>query len=111
MRLLSTASLLIAVIITAQLSCTQRRSTESPTASPSRSEQAVVDQILQRYEQALGGKDAIDAITSQKMKGRFQLAGMTGNVEVWRKEPNKTLTVVEFPRIGTLRKGLKTRRG
>jgi len=106
MRLLSTSSVLIAVIIIAQLSCTQRPFTGShPTASPSPSEQAVVDQILQRYEQALGGKEAIDAITSQRMKGRFQLGGMAGNVEAWRKEPNKTLTVVEFPLIGTLKKG------
>lgn len=102
MRRLSTPLLLIAVITAA---CTQQSPAESPAASPSPSAQAIVDQILQRYEQALGGKEAIDAITSQKMKGRFQLAGMVGNVEGWRKEPNKTLTVFEFPRIGTLKKG------
>src|SRR5215207_1347420 len=97
--------LLSALVITAQLSCSRGPLTESPAPSPPPSEQAVVDQILQRYEQALGGKEAIDAITSQRMKGRFQLAGMTGNIEGWRKEPHKTLTVVEFPRGGTLKKG------
>lgn len=105
MRRLSTPLLLIAVIITAQLSCTQQPPPEPPAASPSPSEQTIVDEILQRYEKAVGGREALDAITSQKMKGRFQLAGMEGSVEGWRKEPNKTLTVVEFPRIGTLKKG------
>lgn len=104
MRRLSTP-FLIAVIISAQLACTQQPPAESPTASSSPTEQAAIDQILQRYEQAIGGREALDAITSQKMKGRFQLSGMVGSVEGWRKEPNKTLTVVEFPRIGTLKKG------
>ena len=76
-----------------------------PIASPSPTEQTVIDQILQRYEQVLGGKDAIAAITSQKLKGTFNLSGMTGTMEVWRKEPDKTLTIIEFPRIGTLKKG------
>jgi hypothetical protein len=99
--------LLAAVVITAQLSCARTGPTSevNPVASPSPTEQAVVDQILQRYEQALGGKDAIAAVTSYKLKGTFELRGITGTIEVWRKEPYKTLTVIEFPRIGTLKKG------
>jgi hypothetical protein len=30
---------------------------------------------------------------------------MSGNIEGWSKDPNKTLVVIEFPRIGTLKKG------
>ena len=99
--------LLAAVVITAQLSCarTGPTSESSPAASPAPTEQAVVDQILQRYEEALGGKDAIAAITSYKLKGTFELRGVTGTIEGWRKEPYKTLTVIEFPRLGTLKKG------
>jgi len=105
MRRLST-SLLIAVVITAQLSCTRGPSTQPrPTASPTPTEQALVDQILQRYEQALGGREAIAAVTSQRMKGTFQLRNIAGNIEGWSKDPNKTLVVIEFPRIGTLKKG------
>jgi len=100
-----TTPLLLALVITAQLSCIRRSSTESPAASPSPTEQAVVDQILQRYEQALGGSEAIDAIKSYRMKGTFQLGSMTGIMENWEKEPNKSLTVVEFPNIGALKKG------
>jgi len=100
-------SLLMAVVITAQLSCARPGpSTEStPAASPTPTEQSVVDQILQRYEKALGGKDAIAAITSYKLRGTFELLGMSGTMEIWRKEPHKTLIVIEFPRFGTLKKG------
>ncbi|HEU4832832.1 MAG TPA: hypothetical protein VFS90_00400 [Pyrinomonadaceae bacterium] len=105
MRRLST-SLLIALVITAQLSCTHRSSTQpEPAASPPPTEQAIIDQILQRYEQALGGKAAIDAVTSQRMKGTFQIRDMAGGIEGWSKDPNKALVIIEFPRLGTLKKG------
>ena len=98
--------MLIALVITVQLSCTRRSSTQpQPAASPSPTEQAVIDQILQRYEQAIGGRQAIDAVKSQRMKGTFQIRDMVGNIEGWSKDPNKTLVVIEFPRIGTLKKG------
>src|SRR4029079_16115146 len=67
--------------------------------------QAVIDQVLQRYEAALGGEEALSHVTSYKLKGTWELAGMTGTIESWRKEPHKTLVVIEFPRIGTLKKG------
>jgi zinc protease len=96
-----------ALVITAQLSCTRLNpSTESnPTTSPSPTEQAVIDQILQRYEQALGGKEAIAAVTSYRLKGTYELSGVRGTIEGWAKDPDKRLSVIEFPRIGTLRKG------
>jgi hypothetical protein len=98
-------SLLAAVVIAAQLSCARRPASEAtPAASPTPTEQAVVDQILERYEAALGEKEVIAGITSQKIKGTWELAGMTGTLEVWRKQPHKTLSVIEFP-FGTLKKG------
>jgi len=99
--------LLAAVVITAQLSCARSNpATDSqPAASPTPTEQAVIDQILQRYEQALGGKEAVAGIKSFKLKGTFDLNRMHGTIEGWRKEPGKTLSVIEFPYIGTLKKG------
>lgn len=98
--------LLVTVAITAQLSC--RRQTAAPPPpqpSPSPTEQAQIDAILQRYEDAVGGRDAIAGITSYRLKGTFELARMTGKIESWRKEPDKYVSVMEFPRIGTLKKG------
>lgn len=97
--------LLAALLLTVQLSCVRSRTTEtSPAASESQTEQAAIDQILKRYEEALGGPGAIAGITSLRMKGTFELAGISGTIAGWRKEPDKTLTVVEFPG-GTLKKG------
>ena len=98
--------LLLAIAIAAHVSCVRRTSTGAdPAASPTPTEQAKIDEILQRYEDAVGGRAAIDALTSYKLKGTFQLAGMTGKVEAYRKEPDKYLSIMEFPRIGTLKKG------
>jgi hypothetical protein len=95
------------ILIVAQLACARlgfsKRSESAARSSPE--EQATIDQILHRYEQALGGRQAIDAIKSYKMEGSFQLAAMNGRIAGWRKEPDKTLTVLEFPRFGTLKKG------
>jgi hypothetical protein len=101
------ALLLTTVLLTLQLSCIRSEPTTQshPTASPPPTEQAIIDQILYRYEQALGGKDAIAGITSYKLKGTFDLSGMTGTIEGWRKEPGKTLSVIQFPGLGTLKKG------
>jgi hypothetical protein len=97
--------LLTAIVITTQLSCARLGSSRSQPAARPPDEQATIDQILRRYEEALGGRGAIDAITSYKMEGNFQLPGMSGKISGWRKEPDKTLTVLEFPRFGTLKKG------
>ena len=97
--------LLALIVLTAQLSCARFGSSRAQSAAQATEEQAAIDQILQRYEQALGGRGAIDGIKSYRMEGSFQLAGMSGKIEGWRKEPDKTLTVLEFPRFGTLKKG------
>jgi len=106
MRRFTPLPLLAALVLVSQLSCAPRHSTSADSSpSPSPDEQAAIDQILQRYEQALGGREAIDSIKSYRMKGTFQIAGAQGTIEAWRKEPDKTLTVVQFPRGGTLKKG------
>ena len=101
------APLLLTVLLTAQLSCARRTTTTQaePTPSPSPTEQAQIEQILQRYEQAVGGKEAVDALTSYRLKASFTFPGMAGTIEAWRKEPLKTLSVTTFPRIGVLKKG------
>jgi zinc protease len=99
-------ALLLAIAVTAQLSCLRRKAPEAqPTASPSPTEQERIDQILNRYEEALGGRQAIDALKSYKLTGTFEMGGLTGSLMIWEKEPEKMLTVMEFPGRGTLKKG------
>lgn len=99
--------LLAILVLATQISCRRSglSSDSGPASSPSPTEEEAVNQVLDRYQQAIGGKDAIDNITSYKLKGTFDVAGLRGTIEGWRKEPNKTLSVIKFPRIGTLKKG------
>lgn len=76
-----------------------------PATSPTPTQQQIVDKILDRYQDALGGKAAVDAITSYRVKGTFQVGGLNGTIEGWRKEPRKTLSLMQFARLGTLKKG------
>ena len=100
--------LLTAVLITAQLSCAGAVplvGTPKPSPTPTPSQQAAIDEILQRYEDAIGGREAIAEITSYKLKGTYQLPGMTGQMEGWQKEPNKRLSIIHVPGLGTLKRG------
>lgn len=100
--------LVFACLIAGQLACVGRLtpSSNSGTASsPSPNQTALVDQIFDRYTQAIGGQEAVDRITSYKTKGTFALGRMRGSMEVWGKNPDKNLTIIEFPQLGTLKKG------
>lgn len=57
-----------------------------------------VDQIIDRYIAAIGGKAAIEKITSRASLGRIDVPSMnlSGTVLIHEKAPNKTLQVVVF---------------
>lgn len=108
MRIKSPLGLLLPLILlTTHISCTRSGlpSVPPPAASPPPTQEQIVDKILDHYQEAIGGKAAIDAITSTRLKGTFEVGGMTGTIEGWRKEPRRTLSVMQFPRVGTLKKG------
>jgi photosynthetic reaction center cytochrome c subunit len=64
-----------------------------------------VDQILDRYVQALGGADLFQKITSRVVKGsRIGADGVLVPEDVYQKAPNKLLTVTSYPDI-TFRNG------
>lgn len=66
-----------------------------------------VDQILDKYVQALGGKAAMEKITSSAAKGTFEIAafGATGSAEIWGKAPNKTAIRLDIPGFGIVQEG------
>ncbi|MEK6299293.1 MAG: hypothetical protein AABO41_01105 [Acidobacteriota bacterium] len=66
-----------------------------------------VDQILDKYVQALGGKAAMEKITSTASKGTFEIAalGLSGSAEVWEKAPNKTALKLDIPGFGIVQEG------
>lgn len=69
-------------------------------------ETAKIDEILQRYETAVGGREAIDRIVSYHGKGSFSTSAsrLTGSYEVWGKDPDKTLATITLASI-VIKKG------
>jgi hypothetical protein len=74
MRPIHVLSLIAALVITAQISCNRSKpsSEPQPAASPTPTQDQMVNKILDRYQEAVGGKDAVAAITSYKLKGTFE---------------------------------------
>jgi outer membrane lipoprotein-sorting protein len=66
-----------------------------------------VDQILDKYVQALGGKSAIEKVTSTASKGTFEIPafGASGTAEIWEKAPNKTALTLDIPGFGVVQEG------
>ncbi|MCI0490606.1 MAG: protein kinase [Blastocatellia bacterium] len=69
--------------------------------------EATVDRILNRYVEALGGREAFESVTSRVVKGTFELTnlGMTGTIESYAKAPNKLLVITSVPGLGATRYG------
>lgn len=84
-RFCTVATLLIAVCAGAQ-----NTKTPSSTAAPT------VDQILDRYIDAIGGRATIEKITSRASLGKIEVPSMnlTGTVIIHEKAPDKLLQVV-----------------
>jgi zinc protease len=72
-----------------------------------------VDQILDKYVQAIGGKAAIEKQTSRVSKGTFEIAafGATGTAEIYAKAPNKSASVINVAGFGVVQDGFDGKAG
>jgi len=66
-----------------------------------------VDQIVDKYQQASGSKEAWDKLTSRVEKGTFEMEQMAadGTQEIYAKAPNKELFVTDIPSFGVVQRG------
>jgi thiol-disulfide isomerase/thioredoxin len=66
-----------------------------------------LDTVLQKYIDALGGKDALAKLTTRVIKGKVDLVGVSrgGQMEVYAKAPNKSLTVMDVHPLGLTKQG------
>lgn len=67
-----------------------------------------VDAVLESYVKALGGRAAVQKISTRVSKGTFEitsLAGVKGSLEVYEKAPNKQVAMLTIPGIGTQAEG------
>ena len=65
-----------------------------------------IDQILDKYVTASGGRAAIEKMTSASAKGTIDIpdAGVSGTVELLQKAPAKSLTTVDLGPVGAQRR-------
>jgi outer membrane lipoprotein-sorting protein len=66
-----------------------------------------VDQIIDKYVQAVGGKAAVEKQNSRVGKGTLELPsfGASGSLELYAKAPNKTLSVINIEGFGLVQQG------
>ena len=66
-----------------------------------------IDQVLDKYVQAIGGKAAVLKTTSRLVKGPFEIpaASLKGTAEIYAKAPDKTLVVFTIPGFGAIQQG------
>ena len=81
-----------------------------PSASPVESKPnplPTIDELLKTYENAIGGREAQEKLKSRVIKGRIELAGAAswGQLEVYGKAPNKSLTVMNVEPMGQIKHG------
>lgn len=101
-------SLATVLVLVVMLGCIKRpisQSASSNANAPDSSKQ--IEEILQRYQAAIGGQEAIDRIVSYQGKGSFSTSGsiLTGSYEVWGKDPDKTLSIITFSPSVVIKKG------
>jgi len=80
----------------------------APGQAPSSTAAApTVDQILDKFAQAIGGKAALERLSSRVIKGNVEMAGlgMSFNWESYAKAPAKRLSIVEVMALGTILEG------
>ncbi len=76
-------------------------------ARVTRAQTPTVASVLERYVNAIGGREAIQKATSRVSKGTIEVAGLNGVgiAESYAKAPNKYLTVIQLPGVGEFRRG------
>jgi photosynthetic reaction center cytochrome c subunit len=73
---------------------------QSPAGAKPEAALPSVDQVLDRYEQALGGKAALMKVSSRILKGsRVGADGVLVPEEVYQKAPDKLLVITSYPEI------------
>lgn len=72
-----------------------------------------LENVLQKYVDAIGGKDALAKVTTRVIKGKVELVGVSrgGQLEGYMKAPNKTLTVFDVHPLGVTKQGFDGQSG
>jgi hypothetical protein len=91
----------VAVLFLASLATSAAPSGAQTPALPT------VDQVLEKYVTALGGRATLEKVTSVRTQGTIEIPDfqITGTIEIVQKAPDKALQTVNLSGIGLQREG------
>lgn len=93
------------LVVTAMVEAIQKElKTEAQTANATAPVPSV-DQILDKYIQAIGGRVAVEKLTTRVMTGSLVAPGGSAPIEIYEKAPNKFLVVINSPVSGLSQNG------
>jgi hypothetical protein len=101
-------SLLLALLLMNVAAPAQEKPTGPPsTPKPAEATAPTIDQILDKYVAALGGKAALEKNTSRTIKGTMEIAAanLSGPFEVQSKAPNLWSLNLDLPGVGIIKRG------
>ncbi|HSE98595.1 MAG TPA: hypothetical protein VLD57_10055 [Blastocatellia bacterium] len=102
-RTMSVMALILATAIA--VAAQEKQAKPAEDAKPSAA-MPTVDQVIDKYVQALGGKAAIEKITSRVSKGAIEISiGANGTAEIFEKAPNKSAAVIDIAGFGLVKEG------
>jgi outer membrane lipoprotein-sorting protein len=66
-----------------------------------------VDQVIDKYVQAIGGKAAVEKQNSRVSKGNFEIPSFSagGPIEIYAKAPNKAFSTINIEGFGVVQQG------
>ncbi|MCL4524585.1 MAG: DUF620 domain-containing protein [Acidobacteria bacterium] len=67
--------------------------------------QPTAEQLIAKYVQAIGGRAAIERVTSRVTTGTMDLGGTLISMELSEKAPDKFLSILEVPGVGAVKQG------
>ncbi len=72
-----------------------------------------VDELIEKHVAAVGGRAALEKVTSTVMTGSFELPAMgaSGSITIYAKAPNKRMTVISIDGFGEIYQGFDGERG
>ena len=104
-RSITISALALFMVVTAMARATQQEPKAESQSTTAAAPLPTLDQILDKYVQAIGGKAAIEKLTSQIMKGSLVAPGGSAPIEIYEKAPNKFLIIINSPASGVSRNG------
>ena len=99
------ACLSLFVVATAIAQGVQHKPATDGQSTPAATPIPTVDQILDKYVQAVGGKAEIEKLTTRIMTGSLVTPGGSATLEVYEKAPNRFLVIIDSPASGISKNG------